>query len=198
MKKRKKERRTREREEKTSKWIRSGSTTIQYFIDFYRIVITYTHTCRLLLLYYQQPCTTFNDLRNQGRFRTEHLSFFLSIPSTYAYTHIHICTDVVYVYIQVGEKERGRKKTRRKNRSIYVHRNRPCMCVCVYVWIGDPRLFCSRFFSLSQLPWTNRQAAAVAAASLNVVNLGRATFVRLLVLYINRSFFLRCNTLDVQ
>ena len=42
---------------------------------------------------------------------------------------------------------------------------------------------------LSQLPWTNRQAAAVAAAPLNVINLGSATFVRLLVLYRNRSCF---------
>jgi hypothetical protein len=99
------------------------------------------------------------------------ISLFLSILSTYAYMYIYI---YMHMYIQVQEEKK-------KNRSIYVHRNRPCMCV----WIGG--LFSPLF--LSQLPWTNRQAAAVAAASLNVINLGRATFVRLLVLYINRSFF---------
>ncbi len=53
--------------------------------------------------------------------------------------------------------------------------------VCVYV--GEVRSF-----FLSKLPWTNRQPAAAAVVSLNVINLGGETFVRLLVLYRNRSF----------
>lgn len=150
MKKRKKERsRKRERKKTSSKRIRSGSTTIQYFIDFYRIVITYTHTCRLLLLYYQQPCTTSNDLRNQGRFRTEHLSFFPSHRHMHIYTHPYMYGCGICVYTSRGEREREREKNRRKNRSIYVHRNRPCMCVCVCMNRRPPFVLLAFFFSFA-------------------------------------------------
>jgi hypothetical protein len=105
------------KEKKKSPWkkkrIGSGSTTIQRFIDFYRIVITYTHTCRLLLLCYQQPC---HDLEWPSKPRSlpnwTSLSLFLSISSTYAhiyiyiYVYVYICIYMWYMYIQVGEKKR--------------------------------------------------------------------------------------------
>ena len=125
-----------------------------------------------------------------------HMHIYIYIPiHICVYEYIHTC---IYIYIS-SKRKRRKEEEKKKNRSIYVHRNRPCMCVYMCVCVCMNRrpflLFFLVFFSLSQSPWTNRQAAAVAVASLNVINLGRATFVRLLVLYRKCScFFSRFRT----
>ena len=124
---------------------------------------------------------------------------------------MYICLDVSR---REGKREeKRREKRRRKKRTDpFTFIDIDPVCVCRWGEVFFSPLFSSsssassyaivrsfvRFFP-SQLPWTNRQAAAVAdAALLNVINLGGATFVRLLVLYRKPSFFLICEMMCVQ
>ncbi len=50
--------------------------------------------------------TTSNDLRNQGRFRTEHLSLSFHLIDICTYIYVYAYIYMWYMYIQVGEKKR--------------------------------------------------------------------------------------------
>ena len=119
---------------------------------------------------------------------------------------MYICLDVSR---REGKKRKEKRREEKKRTDPFTFIDIDPVCVCRWGEVFFSPLFSSssscsfvrsfvRFFP-SQLPWTNRQAAAVAdAALLNVINLGGATFVRLLVLYRKPFFFLICEMMYVQ